>query len=1069
MRYVSLHHHSTFSYMDGFGTPDEHNARAAELGMTALALTEHGNVSSHVKHEKAAEKHGIKPLYGVELYTAPGRHRSKWHLTALAETQDGYQNLNRIVSRSWAEGFYQWPTVSGEMLVDHSAGLIVTSGCADSHLSCTLLGGKSQGEKRLRASAEDMDNAEKLIRHYQRIVGKDNYFLEVQQFPGLERTRTLNPAFAELSARTGAPLVATADCHYPMPADNEMQKILHAAGRGLGTVAKAEAGWEYDILLTPPTSDRAIFDALIGTGLTPSQAKKAILSTETIAQRCTIVLPKNELLRFPLGAGYNSIKDLAWAELRTGWAWRMKHNTQFREMMRDPEMKRQAVDKLNYEMSVIENKDGYLDYFLMLSEAVSFAKDAGIAVGPARGSAAACFAAYLWRITEVNPLMFPTMVFERFIDVSRADMPDVDLDFQDDRRDEVRQFCVRRWGADRVGNIGNFVRYKGKNSIDDVSRVYQIPKWQGEIVKSRIIERSGGDSRAGDSLGDTFETFPQTKKVLEAHPELSYAVRLEGNYRGMSVHAAGIVISNKPISDTCAMYQREVKGNTVQVLAYDKKDAEYLGMLKMDFLGLSTMGMIANALETIGMSLEELYDIPLDEPETLRGFKENDVVGIFQFEGRATRLVCADVSPDHFMHLADINALSRPGPLFSGMTAAYVEVKHGRAKPEKLHPIVDQQTSWTNGQIVYQEQVLNIIRLVGGFPVTKVADIRKIISQKLGEMSFNTMQEEFIDGAARLHNIDRDLAIRIWKFMVTSATYSFNVAHCVSYSMLAFWCMWLKRHHPVAFYKAQLRKTASEKWPRLLKDARKHGVGVLPPSMAVSGASWEADFAANAVRAGLTQIDGIGDKTYGAIEKARAAEPLGFVEWEDLQKVKGIGPKTVLKIKKFAEQQDPFKLDYVKNILMEYRQNLRDQKGEWRGLPAPTHYSDQIGRHDSVQNVVWLGLVKKKNYQDYVENQRTRTGDEVADILARTKDPHLLTSCVMQGYDDGDEDVYLRVNRWKFPQLKDLIEDLDPDKDIVLVVADKRDDFGLSLHIKQMIVITPDDDDDVEIEEIDIS
>lgn len=1062
MRYVSLHHHSTFSYMDGFGTPDEHNARAAELGMTALALTEHGNVSSHVKHEKAAAVHGIKPLYGAELYTAPGRHRSKWHLTALAETQEGYQNLNRLVSRSWSEGFYQWPTVSGEMLVDHASGLIITSGCADSHLSCTLLGGKSQGEKRTSITQNDMDAAERLIRHYQSIVGKDNYFLEVQQFPALERTCTLNPAFAELSARTGAPLVATADCHYPMPTDNEMQKILHAAGRGLGTVAKAEAGWEYDILLTPPTSDRAIFEALLGTGLTRKQASQAIISTETIAQRSSIILPKNELLRFPLSAGYDSTKDLIWAELRSGWAWRMKHNTQFRNEMRDPARKAEYGKKLSYEMSIIESKDGFPDYFLMLSEAVTYAKDIGIAVGPARGSAAASLACYLLRITEVNPMMFPTMVFERFIDVSRADMPDVDLDFQDDRRDEVRQFLVRRWGSDRVGNIGNFVRYKGKNSIDDVARVYEIPKWQTEKVKSRIIERSGGDSRAGDSLGDTFETFPQTKAVLDAHPELNYAIRLEGNYRGMSVHAAGIVISNLPISDTCAMYEREVNGNRLSVLAYDKKDAEYLGMLKMDFLGLSTMGMIAYAIDAIGMSLAELYDIPLDEPETLRGFKENDVVGIFQFEGRATRLVCADVSPDHFMHLADINALSRPGPLFSGMTAAYVEVKHGRAKPEKLHPIVDEQTAWTNGQIVYQEQVLNIIRLVGGFPVTKVADIRKIISQKLGEMSFNTMQEEFIDGAKRLHDIDRDLAIRIWKFMVTSATYSFNVAHCVSYSMLGFWCMWLKRHHPVAFYAAQLRKIASEKWPRLLKDARRHGVEVLPPSMAVSGATWEPDFAANAVRAGLTQIDGIGDKTYGAIDIARREDPTAFVEWEDLQKVKGIGPKTVAKIRAFAEQEDPFRLDYVKNILTEYRGNLAAQRGEWRGLPQTTHMSDQIGRHDNIQNVVWMGFVKKKNYQDYVENQRTRTGDEVSEILARTKDPHLLTSCVMQGYDDGDEDVYLRVNRWKFPELKDLIESLDPDKDIVMVVADKRDDFGLSLHVKQMLVITPDDEVDLE-------
>ena len=1044
--------------MDGFGTPDEHVARAADLGMSALALTEHGNVSSHVKLEKAANAAGIKPIYGAELYTAPGRHRSKWHLTALAETQEGYQNLNRLVTRSWSENFYFWPTVAGEMLVEHASGLIITSGCADSHLSCTLLGGKSQGEKRETISSEDMDAAERLIRHYQEILGKDNYFLEVQRFKDLQRTRTLNPAFAELSARTGAPLVATSDCHYPMPADNEMQKILHAAGRNLGTVAKAEASWEYDILLTPPISDQEILDDLVGTGLTSSQAWSSIDSTSNIAMRSSVVLPKNELLRFPLPHGYNTPQDLLWDKIRDGWRYRIRTNRVFREMMRDPKLVKQAGDKVAYEMSVITDKQGFCDYFLMLADSVSFAKDAGIAVGPARGSAAASLVLFLIRITEVNPLMFPTMVFERFMDVTRADMPDVDLDFADDRRDEVRQYLVRKWGSDRVGNIGNFVKYKGKNSIDDVSRVHQIPKWQAEIVKSRIIERSGGDSRASDSLGDTFETFESARQVLSKYPEMNYAIRLEGNYRGMSVHAAGIVISNNPISDTCAVYTRETSGGERSVLAYDKKDAEYLGMLKMDFLGLSTMGMISIALDIIGMKLEELYDIPLDEPETLRGFKENDVVGIFQFEGRATRLVCADVSPDNFMHLADINALSRPGPLFSGMTAEYVEVKHGRKDPEKLHPMVDKHTTWTNGQIVYQEQVLNIIREVGGFPVTKVADIRKIISQKLGEMSFNTMQEEFVDGAHRLHGIDRALAIRIWKFMVTSATYSFNVAHCVSYSMLAFWCMWLKRHHPLAFYTAQLRKTAEDKWPKLLKDARKHGVEVLPPDMLVSEGTWLPDFEANAVRAGFTQIKGIGAKTYERIAEAKAADPLNFTKWSDLLNVKGIGPKTIVKIKEFCESEDPFGLDRVRKLLEEYRNNLEYQRGEWRGLPIPTHTSDEIGRHSVRRNVCWIGVVRKKNYQDYVENQRTRTGDSVEEILARTKDPHLLTSAVLQAYDDGDEDVYLRFNRWKFPEVKDLIEELELEEHIVLVIGDKRDDFGISIHVKHLIVIVPDED-----------
>lgn len=298
MRYHSLHHHSTYSYMDGFGTPDQHVDRAVELGMKGLALTEHGNVSSHVKLEKACNAAGIKGIFGCELYTAPTQTRAKWHLTALAMTQEGYRNINRLVSRAYSEGFYQWPTVSGDMLLDHSEDVIVLSGCSDSLLSCTLLGGKSNGEKREAASSFDMDAAEKVIRNFQEIYG-DRYYIEVQRFPGLQRTRTLNPAFAELSRRTGARLVATSDCHYPHPADNDMQKILHAAGRGTGTVAAAEAGWEYNLKMSPPESDKEIGTMLMQTGLSRMEAWGAILTTEEIASRCNVVLPKSETIIYP--------------------------------------------------------------------------------------------------------------------------------------------------------------------------------------------------------------------------------------------------------------------------------------------------------------------------------------------------------------------------------------------------------------------------------------------------------------------------------------------------------------------------------------------------------------------------------------------------------------------------------------------------------------------------------------------------------------------------------------------------------------------------------------------------
>ncbi len=1058
MKFVSLHHHSTFSYRDGFGMPVAHAQRAADLGMSALALTEHGNVSSHVKLEQAAEQVGIKPIFGCELYTAAERIQAKWHLTALAETQAGYQNLNRLVSRAWAEGFYYWPTVDGPMLRDHAAGLIVLSGCADSLLSCTLLGGKSNGPKRETASRWEIDDAERVVRKFKDLFG-DGYYLECQQFPELQRTRTLNPIFAEISRRTGVPLVATADVHYPMPDDNEMQKILHAAGRGTGSVEAQEATWEYDIRLTLPTSDRMIVDRLIATGLTRKQAQQAIQSTAEIAKRCSVVLPQNERIRFPVDPKYLSTKEMIWDWLREGWRYRWKENAALRARESD------YHERLKYEMDLIILKD-YSDYFLMLSYLVRWAKDRGIAVGPARGSAAASLACYLLRITEVDPMQFPTMLFERFIDATREDLPDVDLDFADDRRGEVWNEAKRIFGADHVGSLGNFVHYRGKNSIKDVARVWRVPKAVAEQVNALIIERSGGDSRLDSTLADTVEMFPAAKALFEQYPELNYATRLEGNMSGFSVHAAGIVISNTPITDTCAVYEREkANGERTSVIAYDKKDAAYLGMLKADFLGLSNMGMINIALSLIGMKLEDLYRVPLDDPKTMQGFKDNDVVGVFQFEGRATRLVCREVKPDNFMELADINALSRPGPLFSGTKTRYVNVKHATAEVERLHPLVDRVTQETKGQIVYQEQVLSIIREIGGFPVTKVADIRKIISQKLGEASFNQMLDAFIEGAERLHGINEALAVKIWKFLVTSATYSFNIAHSVSYSMLSFWNMWIKQHHTLAFYTASLRKVDGGKWkekgPRLLRDAQKHGIKILPPDPSLSSNTWEPRPEENAILAGFEQVPGVGPRTAESMLWWREEfAPNAPVDWDDFTAVKGIGSKTMDRIREFAEDEDPFGLDLVGKVLREFRAQLQAQVGFWRGLPRPTHNSDQMVELDDDRRVVWIGVAKLVEYKDLIEDQRARFGKTEAEIIKGIKNPEKRKWATIHGYDDFDEEVYLRFNRFDFPKFADGLEQLRTNHDILLIIGQKKKGFGNSVQVKRMLIIDPDEDED---------
>lgn len=1021
--------------------------------MGALAVTEHGNVSSHPQLEKAATKAGIKPIFGLEAYTAlEPTSRRKFHLTLIAMNAEGYRNLMQIVTASW-QNYYQWPTVSGEILAKYHEGIIVLSGCADSLLACSLLGGKT-----IEPADASYPRAKRQALKFKELLG-DRFYLETQMFPELGRSRDINSAYERLAVETGIPLVATADCHYPHPDDNEMQVILHAAGRGAGYVAAQEAGWEYDIRLAPPVSDAVVVDRLKATGLSQKAALGALDATSEIAARCSVVLPKAERLRFPVESvagrpGMTSL-DLIWEWLREGWAYRARQGNQ--RMLAD---RAGYTARLKYEMDLIASK-GFIDYFLMLADIVKASKEEGIPVGPARGSAAASLACYLLRITEIDPMEYPLMFFERFIAPDREDMPDVDLDFDDELRYRVKDRIALRYGADRVGNLATFTKYKGKNSIDDVARVNQIDKADTEALKGMVIERSGGDSRADAALGDTIEMFPQARAIFDKHPELWKAVRLEGNYRGMGVNAAGLIVADTPIADICALYTKTKKGKagqpdqTVSVVSVDKKGAEYLNLLKADFLGLSTMGMIRHALKMAGVTLEELYRVPMTDRETLDAFRRNDVVGVFQFEGRATRLVNREVQPDNFQELADINGLSRPGPLFSGTTAEYIKVKRGESEPTRFHPIIDKLTAETKGQIVYQEQVLIALRDFGGLPLTRVGEIRRIISQKLGEAQFNESVEEFCNNAVRNQGVSYETAKAVWGRLVTSATYSFNIAHCVSYSMLAFWCMWLKVHHPEAFYAAQLRKTDTDSHPRLIRDAERHGVTVRGIDPKRSQRTWTVARENNGkiVIAGWEQIPGIGPSKAEAIE-AYASGGGRLERAEDFSAVKGIGPAMVEKMREFVDSDDPFGLRKVERALSGIRAEIAAGTIPVR---PPTHSSDAILDVPGGARVIWLGLVKLKEYKDFIEDERARSGRSIEDIRRTMRRPDRPTSCVLHCYDDGDEDVYVRVTRYDYPKFKSALANLKPGHDVVWVNTRKSNGgFGASLYVEDLVVIDPD-------------
>lgn len=754
--------------------------------MYALAMTEHGNVSSHAAAEKASKRTGVKFIPGLEAYSSPAireeKYQRKCHQTILAINHEGYHNLSKLVTQSYKD-YYQFPTVSWESLKEFNSGLIVTSGCASSLTSCKLLGGKFYGPERERFTDKQFESVLRVVRQYRKVFG-DRYYLEVQRFPQLSRVCTINQALERISKITGIPLLATADVHYCHEDQAYIQQSLHAIHRGKG-VEQIGADWEYDIPLTLPTSDMEIFDDLVASGLSEDAAESAIRNTRVVADRCNVTLPKSEPLQFdiPIELTREEFFD---EQIAAGIEYRAAYG----KICDGPEY--QA--RIKHELSVMKLRPEFIDYFLFLSDLICWAKDSGIVVGPGRGSAAASLVCYLLRITEIDPMTVPTMVFERFMDPSRTDLPDIDIDISDEDRPKLVTYLKEKYGNENVGSVANIIRYRGRSALDKVAIVYRIPKSSIKPLKDRISDRTETDERVDDSVEDAVARYgdlPEIKQIIERWPEaIRVAMAIEGDVQTFGTHAAGYVVADKPITATCAIYSRENKEGfdptQPRTVPYDKRDAEYLGMMKADLLGLATCGMIDKALATVNelarqggssnvIGLADIYAMEYDDPDILKGFREDDLTGIFQFEGGTTRGVCKRVQPHTILDLSDINALARPGPLFSGAVDRYIKAKHGEIEVEPLHELYDQHVEATYGQLVYQEQIMKVLRDLAGFDTVKVLRVRKIIGKKLGEHQFAELWEDFASGCEKTAGLDRDTAWRVWSTITTAAGYAFCV------------------------------------------------------------------------------------------------------------------------------------------------------------------------------------------------------------------------------------------------------------------------------------------------------
>ena len=847
--FVHLHVHTEFSLLDGACRIDELLDEAVKLKMPALAVTEHGNLfSSVVFHDHAVER-GLKPILGCEVYVASGSRFDKTgpqsetnHLVLLAETNEGYKNLIRLVSAGYTEGFYYRPRIDRELLARHSQGLIGLSSCLKGEVASALK--VEQTRSALESAARLGD-----------ILGPGNFFLEMQ-FQGLEEQKVVNRGIVPLARDLKLPLVATNDVHYLRQGDAQPHDVLLCIGTGK-TVNDAQRLRYHGDQFFLRTADQmaSVF------GDHPDALKNTLL----IAERCNVTIPKgqNHLPSFGVPDG-GTLEAYFEHVAREGFVQRLPRLEELHESGR----LRHSIDeyraRLDYEISMIK-KMGYCGYFLIVWDFIRYAREKNIPVGPGRGSAAGSLVAYSMRITDVDPLDFD-LIFERFLNPERVSLPDIDVDFCERRRGEVIEYVTRKYGRENVAQIITFGTMKAKAVVRDVGRALDMPYADVDRIAKQI------PAALDMTLDKAVEENPALKDMVARDPKvkdvLDIGRRLEGMSRHASVHAAGVVIAPGPVTDYAPLYKGARDEITTQ---WNMKEVERVGLLKMDFLGLSTLTLIHDALTEIkrteGIDLD-IDGVPLDDARTYKLFADGQTFGIFQFESSGMRELLRKARPERFDDLIALNALYRPGPLKSGMVDDYIARKQGKTEIKYELPQLEPILSDTYGVIAYQEQVMRIAQALGGFTMGQADVLRKAMGKKDPKV-MATQRDQFVAGAKR-QGISEKKASKIFELMEYFAGYGFNKSHSTAYALLAYQTAYLKANYSWHFAAALLTIEAqnTDKLAVYLSDCKEHGVPVLPPDINESllNFSVERD---KGVRFGLAAIKGLGDSAVNAIIAAR--------------------------------------------------------------------------------------------------------------------------------------------------------------------------------------------------------
>lgn len=837
--FAHLHVHTEYSLLDGAIRLSDLVARAAELGLPAVAITDHGAMYGAAEFYQHAVKAGVKPIVGCEVYVTPGSRHERvarkdaplYHLVLLAESNDGYRNLSKLVTRSFTEGYYYKPRVDRELLAEYADGLVAMSACIS-------------GEVPKRSLTEGLEAAERTLHDYLDIFGRDRFFLELQDH-GLPEQRAANAALVELARRNGVRLVATNDAHYLRKEDKDAHDALLCIQTN--SVMDDEDRFGF-------SSDQFYLKSYEEMAQTFADVPEALSTTLDIAERCNV--------SFEFGKVYLPHYEVPEGETLDSYLRKLCYEGA-RE--RYGEITDAVRERLEYELSVIRDM-GFSGYFLIVWDVISWARRNGIRVGPGRGSAAGSIVAYCLGISEVDPLRFD-LLFERFLNPARRTMPDIDIDFAEDRRDEVIAYVRRKYGEDRVAQIITFSTMKARAATRDAGRVLGHPYAYVDRIAKLIT---------ADTIEESLATVKELRELYEKEPEarriLDTARRLEGLVRQDSIHAAGVVIARDPLTDLVPLQR---KGDSEIVTQFSMKPISDIGLLKMDFLGLRTLTVIENALAFIrqrhGVDVD-LSKLPLDDADTYRLLQAGETIGVFQLERPGMRAMLRELKPSRFEDIIAANALNRPGPIKSGMVQDFINRKHGRAKITYPHPDLEPVLKETYGTIVYQEQVTGIAAAIAGYSMAEADQLRAAVSKKKAE-EFEAHRSRFIEGAVA-HGLAREAAANLFDAVAQFAEYAFNKSHSTTYALVAYQTAWLKTHYPVEFMTALLTSVADDrdKITLYVNEARRMGITILHPDVNRSDVGFYPEGEAS-IRFGLATVRNVGEAAARAIIDARAERP----------------------------------------------------------------------------------------------------------------------------------------------------------------------------------------------------